>query len=133
MFRQLSARVLHSMRAGASVADAARHVECSPRTVERWIARGRENPSSGYGDFAAAVDALRDARAVEPSDAPLSDYELRAIVSEGVRAGSVPAMRLYWEILLADPEPDGEASDNPLAEVDELAERRRQAAMGGTR
>jgi hypothetical protein len=70
------------MRAGASVADAARHAGCSSRTVERWLARGRENPSSGYADYAAAVDALRAARAIEPSDEALTDYELRVIVSE---------------------------------------------------
>lgn len=52
-------------------------------------------------------------------------------MSEAARAGSVPAMRLYWEILRADAEPDDKTKGDSLIELDELAARRRHANIGG--
>jgi transposase-like protein len=52
--------------AGLSLADAARQFEVAPRTVERWLARGREDPNGPYGSFTAKVTRARVERTVEP-------------------------------------------------------------------
>lgn len=119
-FTEHAESVLEALRAGASTADAARHNEVSSRTVKRWLQRGRENPGGPYGEFAADVDELRDAR--EVSGEPMSEDELRATISRACRAGSVQAMRVYWEILQADKQ--RKRPHNSLAQLDELGARR---------
>ena len=68
------------------------------RTVKRWIARGRSERESKYGAFAAAIDAARRGTgAIDETD--LSEAELEQIAWRAAQAGSVPAMRLCFEIL----------------------------------
>ena len=116
-----SDEVLEAIRAGASVADAAREAGLSPRTVQRWLARGRREQAGAHRDFTEAVEAAWRARELPPSDEPMGDGELRVAVSEAARAGSIPAMRLCWEMLRADRE---RRAPNALDEFDELARRR---------
>ncbi len=59
-FEDHAASVLESIRAGASINDAAHHGGCSTRTVFRWLEKGRAEPLSPYGAFAIAVDRARD-------------------------------------------------------------------------
>ena len=112
--------VLAAIRGGCSLADAARQVGVAPRTVKRWLARGRREQAGAHHDFTEAVEAVWRARELPSSDEPMHGHELRVSVSEAARAGSVPAMKLYWEMLLAD----RERRPNPLDEFDELARRR---------
>ena len=99
--------VLASMAAGASIADSARSHEISPRTVYRWLARGRRDPTSAYGPFADQVDRLRDLRRLPTAGHLMAEDEFRECVWRAARAGSVPAMRLAWKILRADEEAAG--------------------------
>jgi len=116
-----SDEVLGAIRAGASVADAAREAGLSARTVQRWLARGRREEAGEHRDFTEAVEAAWQARELPSSDPPMDGHELRVSVSEAARAGSVPAMKLYWVMLLADRERRAPTS---LDEFDELARRR---------
>ena len=103
-FEVLAAPVLASMAAGASVADAARNHDVSSRTVYRWLARGRRDPTSAYGPFADQVDRLRDLRRLPTAGHLMAEDEFRQCVWRAARAGSVSAMRLAWKILRADEE-----------------------------
>jgi len=112
--------VLAAVEAGCSLADAARQAGVAERTVKRWLARGRREQAGAHQEFTEAVEKVWAARELPSSDEPMDGHELRVSVSEAARAGSVPAMKLYWEMLLAD----RERRPNPLAEFDELARRR---------
>jgi len=122
-FARLADPALESLLAGASVEDAALHVGCSPRTVERWLAKGRAEPSGAYGEFAAAVDEAREARKLDLGTGPLEPDELEKLVWKAARRGNVSAMRLAWQLLKARRPPASE-----FDEFDELAMRRRGAA-----
>ena len=99
-FQRLSPSVLEAIEAGASVADAACRAGCAERTVERWIKRGRDHKAGPYGSFATAVEQPRDSRRLDVAAAePLDRAGLEAEVARAARAGSVPAMKLMWEII----------------------------------
>jgi transposase-like protein len=69
---------------GLSVPDAAHEHDVSPRTVSRWLSRGRSDPAGPYGDFAARVDGARAERHLAPRDElPLDADELRLLVARG--------------------------------------------------
>ena len=86
-FEAQNGPILKTLLTGASVADAAAQHGVSERTIERWLARGREEPDGPYGDFAAAVDKQRDRAALPPRDGlPLDREELLLILSEKTRA-----------------------------------------------
>lgn len=61
-FETCSESVMEALVAGVSGEDAARQQGITARTVERWLARGREDPDSKYGPFAEAVDRARAER-----------------------------------------------------------------------
>ena len=113
--------VLGAVEAGCSLRDAAREAGVAERTVKRWLARGRREEAGEHRDFTEAVEAAWQARELPSSDPPMDGHELRVSVSEAARAGSVPAMKLYWVMLLADRERRAPTS---LDEFDELARRR---------
>jgi len=119
-FNTRSTEVLAALRAGVSIADAARANEVTPRTIFNWIRRGREAPDGRYGGFAAAVEEIRKSR--QPFREPLGEAELRVVVSERARRGDVGAMRLSWKIL------KGRPTSQSIPGVDELARRRSQAS-----
>jgi hypothetical protein len=130
--------VLEAILSGASTADAARKCGVGVRTVERWLEHGRREPAGRYGPFAQAVDARRAARTLPAHDvlAAMDEDELALVVSETARAGNVAAMKLRFEMLRAAPREASEApalseADAVLAEMDELAARRRRGRGGG--
>lgn len=120
--------LLEALRAGASVADAARNVGVPKRTVEGWLTRGHREPESIYASFTAAVDEIRRSRSFVSSD-PMSEDELLGYVSRAARAGSVPAMRLCWEMLRGGRD-EGQEND-PLAQLDDELAVRRAVPQGG--
>ena len=84
-----------ALRVGVSLADACRHASVSDRTVRHWIARGRREPGTAYATLAREVDAARETAG---DVGPMDEAELLRVVSRAVRGGSVPAMKLMWEI-----------------------------------
>lgn len=124
-FERVGDQVLEAIEAGVSIADAGRASDVAPRTIYRWLARGREEREGPFASFAQAVDRSREDRSLNKCDKPLDEHDLRLRISEAARAGSVAAMRLYWEILKSDRH-DPASEDDPLAGVDELARRRAQ-------
>jgi transposase len=115
--------LLERIAAGVSMRDAARAVGIREKTVKGWLTRGRREETGDYADFAAAVEEVR-AAAKERAE-PMDGDELAQVVSGMARAGSVQAAKLRWEMLRAPGEAEEKAEADPLAEVDELARRRR--------
>jgi len=109
---------------GVSLQDAAVAEDVSPHTARSWLQRGRREQSGIYNDFAAAVERARERS--QAAAAPMDREELKIVVAEAARAGSVTAAKLCWEILRAEP---GEDAD-PLAGFDELAARRQRQRKG---
>jgi hypothetical protein len=124
-FEKCSEGVLEALVAGVSGEDAARQHGISPRTVERWLARGRQDPVSKYGPFAEAVDRARADRELPPPDErPADPSELKILISKAARKGNVQAMRLLWEVLGSE---DGQ--DHARGDIlDELEAKRRGRA-----
>ncbi len=125
-FDDTYAELQAAVEAGASLADAALHAGVKRRTAESWLYKGRRDPDSKYGPFAAAVDATRAARAAalaglarEPLDGP----GFVALVDRACRAGSVTALRLRWRMFQADKRSATHVADG-LDVLDELARRR---------
>jgi hypothetical protein len=124
-FEGCSESVLEALVAGVSGEDAARQHDISPRTVERWLARGRQDPESKYGPFAEAVDRARAERGLPPPDErPADPSELKILISKAARKGNVQAMRLLWEVLQSE---DGQVPSQGDI-LDELEARRRSKA-----
>jgi hypothetical protein len=97
------------------------------------LARGRSEPESRFAGFAAAVDAARRGTgAIDETD--LSEAELEQIAWRAAQAGSVPAMRLCFEILerreVAATKLRADDED-PFRWLDELAERNAKHTTGG--
>lgn len=89
-------------------------------TVKTWLARGRREQGTDYAEFAARVDAAKP-KARQIGEGLLAEDELWAVASAYARRGSVPAMRVVWEILKSR----GEATSATVpTQLDELAERR---------
>ena len=124
-FEKCSEGVLEALVAGVSVADTARQHRIASRTIDRWLARGREDPDSKYGPFAEAVDRARVERELPPPDErPADPSELRILISEAARKGNVQAMRLLWEVLQSEDGQDRNQGDI----LDELEAKRRNRA-----
>lgn len=99
-----------------------------PIALTRAEAAAGGAPAPGrrpYAAFAAAVDAVLAAGVHKT--AVMTPEEHRALVAERCRNGSVEAMRLYWRMLVADLTRTSQqpAVKDPLAELDELSQRRR--------
>lgn len=117
--------LLERTAAGVSLPDACRASGVRLNTVKSWITRGRRDQAGPYTEWVTDLDAARERAAARPD--PLTDAELRRHVSDMVRAGSVAAAKLYWQILSADQVEEVTArDDDPLAELDELARARTQ-------
>jgi transposase-like protein len=124
-FEKCSERVLKALVAGVSVADTARQHRIASRTIDRWLARGRQDPGSKYGPFAEAVDRARAHRELPPpGERPADPSELRILISKAARKGNVQAMRLLWEVHQAEDGDDRHRGDI----LDELEARRRSRA-----
>jgi len=119
----LVGRLVGSIRAGMTIAEAARDVDVPEPTVKRWLVRGRKEEGSVYARLAGDVDAFR-AEVKEP----LGRDDLVPMLEVAARRGSVQAIKLLlerpWEKKSADkPEKPVEPKD-PFANTDQLAERR---------
>jgi IS30 family transposase len=114
--------ILDLLADGISLRDACREVGINEKTVKGWLTRGRKEGDGDYAEFAVAVDASRQEAA--EAEAPMNGDELRLVVSRAAKNGSVQAQKLYWEMLRAGEDPGEEEEADPLAELDELAERR---------
>lgn len=92
-------------------------------TAQGWRARGKREGDGPYGEFTAAVEKALHRETIEE----MTEEEHRLKVSEVARGGNVQALKLYWEIILADRNLDEASEDkpaDPLEGVDELAQRR---------
>lgn len=116
--------LIERFAAGCTVPDAASAVGVREKTLKNWLTQGRRDPGGVHGEFADAVDvARRDARCRPEA---MTEEEHRVAVSDACRRGNVQALKLYWEMLLADRDVDDVAAEpvDPLGAADELAERR---------
>lgn len=129
-FAEARGEIVGGLKAGLSLAAAARQAGVAPRTAESWCTRGRREPDSAHAEFLAAVEAAREVRVSVPSG-PISEAELREVVARQARSGNVQAARLAWDMLRAVRQPaQSAAKSDPLVALDELAAARvaRQAS-----
>lgn len=124
-----TALIVSTLRAGGSFAEACRTVEVRQKTAEGWLTRGRRETEGPYAAFAKAVADARE----EFDQAGMDEDEFDKHLARAVRAGSVQAMKLWWQIHGGkDPDsPDAEDAKpgdrDPFTEIeqeDELAEKR---------
>ena len=114
------AAIIARVEIGESLTAAAAGAGLPLPTVKTWLARGRREQDTAYAEFAARVDAAKPL-AAKVGDGPLDRDELLAVASAYARRGSVPAMRLVWEILIRR----GMATPTAApTQLDELAARR---------
>jgi hypothetical protein len=101
-FTNFSPAIIDAVEAGATIEEAAIAVDLPVATVRRWLRDGRKGKSP-QDTFAAAVDAARAERksAEDALDAPLTAEEAEILVAKAARKGSVPALRLYFELRAA--------------------------------
>jgi len=92
-------QVLESVKAGASIEEAAHNAGRPVASVRRWLSEGRKRPDGRHGEFARAVDAARGERkqAERALEGPLSMEEAELLIAKAARKGSVPALRLWFE------------------------------------
>ena len=115
LFDGHSEAVLAAIRDGATLPDAAREAGVAHPTLKGWLTRGRKEPSTKYGAFAAHVDAALTKRKLPAnSDLPADRDELLVLVSRAARAGNVQAMRLLGELL----DGSGDEAADELSEFD---------------
>jgi hypothetical protein len=88
-------RIVASVAAGVSLSDAARASSLDPRTVRGWIQRGRQEGEGAFCAFAEAVDAGR-AEAEEAASGPLSEVEVRQLLEDQIRGGSIRALEVWF-------------------------------------
>ena len=119
--------LLERIRIGVSLPDACRAAGVRHKTVKGWLTRGRREGDGEYAWFTLDVERARE-EAEQALQIPMTEPEHRLAVSELGRAGSVAALKLYWEILLddrkRDPEQEKAAEPGSLEALDELASRR---------
>jgi transposase len=108
------------VRSGLSVDEAASREGVNIHTVRSWLSKGRKEPQGRYGRFASEVDAMRSLQTL-PDRSKLGAFtrdELERLLAEKIRAGSVPAMRLWVDLHRAEFEPGEGIADDPFAEFD---------------
>jgi transposase-like protein len=127
-FETASPEIIGCLRAGASIADAARKVGAKERTVKQWLTNGRRDPKSKYGIFAETADAIRAERDEPlPDDQRLSRDDVMRHLEEAIMAGSVQAAKAWLDNDRSGEGDGGEKPADPLAGLDELAARRASA------
>ncbi len=112
-------RVVEAVSAGCSIDEGARLAGRPVGSVRRWLTAGRKHPDGVHGVFARQVDEARAAQRL-PDRATLRALtrdELEGLLAEKVRAGSVPAMRLWVDLHRAE----FEQGEDPFAEFDPAA------------
>lgn len=103
---------------GLSLKDAAREAKVSEKTVKNWLTRGRKEGEGPYADFAVAIEQAREEAASR--EQPMTEEELRLVVSRAAKGGSVQAQKLYWEMLKRGHQDDpNQKPDDPFAQLDQ--------------
>ncbi|HVQ60390.1 MAG TPA: hypothetical protein VMS60_15930 [Solirubrobacterales bacterium] len=105
---------------GLTIAEAAKAAGIAAKTAKNWLSRGRKELRDGggpYADFVLSIEEVR--RQVEDRKEPMSKDELKLVVSETAKAGSVQAQKLYFEMLKAE-KGNGNTGDpdDPFADLD---------------
>lgn len=114
--------LIERFAAGCTIRDAAKASEISEKTLKTWLAQGRRDTEGPFAEFVEAVEAARQEAHDRPE--PMDADELARVVSHSARKGNTSAMKLRWEMILADRRPTEEEAEDPLADIDELAARR---------
>lgn len=116
---EMRSALLDRIERGASIPDAAAAEALHESTLKGWLARGREESEGDYAEFAEGIEAARSAYR-EQLERPMDREELEREVWKAVRAGSVAAMKLAWEILKARKaeDPGKAGGDDPFAQLD---------------
>lgn len=126
-FEDVSPQIIGCLRGGMSVADAARECGTKEGTVKHWLTKGRREPESKYGGFAALADAIRQERD-EPAETERMDRdEVMRQLEKMIRKGNSQAAKLWLD---HNPPEDGDEKParSRLDELeDELAPRRAAA------
>jgi hypothetical protein len=115
--------ILSHLRTGGSLAGACRDIGVRLKTAEGWLTRGRREDDGDYAEFAASVEEARLAH----ERAGMNADEFDGHLAKAVRAGSVQAMKLWWEIHGKEEPPDDGDQASPfdaLDQEDELAKAR---------
>ena len=107
--------VIRGVRSGLTIAEAAERAGVAPQLARNWLSRGRREVDTAYSAFAIAVDEAREAAQTEE----LTEEEFHAQLNRSVRAGSVQALRLWWQIHGQDRE-----EPRPEDKLDRLIARR---------
>jgi hypothetical protein len=102
-FDTASPEILAAVQAGASIEESARMRDVPAATVRRWLREGRKGKRP-YVSWSAAVDEARGERkqAERALEGPLSPEEAELLLAKAARKGSVPALRLWFEMRSRD-------------------------------
>ena len=103
-FDALNGEIVACVQGGATIAEAACASGVAAATVRRWLSAGRAGRER-YVAFAKAVDGARgDRKAAESAlkAGPLSAEEAELLLARAARKGSVPALRLWFELRSRD-------------------------------
>lgn len=123
---EVAAGLIRSVKAGATIDEAARRLGVPVNTARGWLRDGRRDPAGKYGSLALLVDGHRRDRqetekAAAKADGPLTVAEAEMLLSRAAREGSVAAVRTWLE-RFAGPQPASET--DPFSQFDELAAKR---------
>jgi transposase len=106
--------------AGVPLSEACKALDLRPKTVKAWLRRGRREGGGPYAQFFEAIERAREVHDEAVGRNPAMDEaELKELVSEAARSGSVHAMTLLWEMIRAASDDHHEKDD-----VDDLSARR---------
>lgn len=123
-FDRVNSLVLDGVRDGLTLEDASSRAGVSVNTVAGWARTGRKEPAGRFGAFASALDDARETAAGSLPAGPMDLEELREVVAQSARKGSVQAMKLALELVRLDGA-EGSRPADPFSELDELAAARR--------
>lgn len=115
--------IIANVRQGGSLAAACRDLDIRLKTAEGWITRGRREERGTYCEFTRAYDEAKAAFEKAGMDQDEFDQHL----AKAVRAGSVQAMKLWWDINRKGGGEDADENRDPFQALDaedELAKRR---------
>jgi transposase-like protein len=111
-------RLVQSLRAGASIPDAAAFAGLSANTVKSWLRRGRREAGTPFARLAANVDA---ARAEWTATHPLNEADLLRLLEQAAMRGSVRATVVLLNRIDRARERDGAGAPrarDPFGELD---------------
>lgn len=113
---EVAKTIVEGIERGLSIPEVCTWSGLSENTVHGWLRRGRKEADTPYARFADDVDQARK----QAASAVMDEIEFRMHLNKAVRAGSVQAMKLWWEINGQDAPDDDKAEPNPFAFLDEM-------------